>query len=445
MTARKLPDLLYSETERDLSAALAGLLADRAGPADIIARTERPDTYDAALWHTVAAEIGIAGLLIPEALGGAGASCRELAAAAEQFGAAIAPIPYLGSAAVATAVLLSAARSAVQTDDSPVAGSAYSAGGAGDEGGFGSASSGPAAAVRAAQLRAAARTPNGDAGAGTRNTAVSPAAALLRQLADGSLTAVLAVDVGLAPGAPLPGAVRVAGRGDAAGTVKLRGAVGAVADALPASALLVPAEGVPGALYLVEATAPGVHRTPLVSLDMTRQLCQISFDDAQARVVAIGAAAEAALSAGLAAGAAILAAEQLGLAQRCLDMTVAYAKDRRQFARQIGSFQAIKHRLADLWTTIALARAASRYAAACLADDDPDAPVAVALAKSACCDAAVLAAQECVQLHGGIGFTWEHPAHLYLKRAKAASVAFGTPGAHRAALAGMVDLPAPGA
>ena len=441
MTARKLPDLLYSETERDLSAALGGLLADRAAPADVIARTERPDTYDAALWHTVAAEIGIAGLLIPEALGGAGASYRELAAAAEQFGAAVAPIPYLGSAAVATAVLLSAARGAARDGAAEAEGSLGAAASA--EVGLGFASSGPAAAVRAAQLRAAARTPNGDAAAGSRNTAVSPAAGLLRQLADGSLTAVLAIDASLAPGAPLPGAVRVAGRGDEAGTVKLRGMVGAVPDALPASALLVPAEGVPGALYLVEATAPGVHRTPLVSLDMTRQLCQITFDDAQARPVAIGAAADAAFSAGLAAGAAILAAEQLGLAQRCLDMTVAYVKDRRQFARQIGSFQAIKHRLADLWTTIALARAASRYAAACLADGDPDAPVAVALAKSACSDAAVLAAQECVQLHGGIGFTWEHPAHLYLKRAKAASIAFGTPGAHRAALAGLVNLPAP--
>ena len=254
---------------------------------------------------------------------------------------------------------------------------------------------------------------------------------------------MLAVDVGLAPGAPLPGAVRVTGRGREEGTVKLKGVVGAVADALPASALLVPAEGVPGARFLVEAAAPRVPRAPRLSLAMTRQLCQISFDDAQARPVAIGAAAEAALSAGLAAGAAILAAEQLGLAQRCLDMTVAYVIERRQFARQIGSFQAIKHRLADLWTTIALARAASRYAAACLADDDPDAPVAIALAKSACSDAAVLAAQECVQLHGGIGFTWEHPAHLYLKRAKAASVAFGTPGAHRASLAGLVNLPGP--
>jgi len=124
-------------------------------------------------------------------------------------------------------------------------------------------------------------------------------------------------------------------------------------------------------------------------------------------------------------------------------MTVAYVKERRQFARPVGSFQALKHRLADLWTAIAMARAASRYAAGCLADGDPDVPVAVAVAKSVCGDAAVRAAEECVQMHGGIGFTWEHPAHLYLKRAKASSVLFGAPAAHRNALATLVNLPAP--
>jgi alkylation response protein AidB-like acyl-CoA dehydrogenase len=428
-------DLLYSETERDLAAALTDLLTDRAAPADVIGRTERPETYDTKLWRTVAAEIGIAGLLIPEALGGAGASYRELATAAEQFGAFTAPIPYLGSAAVATAVLLSAARSAV-------ASGAEGNLDADDPGGFGSASSGPAAAVRAAQLRAAARAA---AASAAGQATVSPAAALLRQLADGSLTAALAVSTATGPAVPFPALARVAGRGADPGTVKLRGTVPAVADVLPADVLLVPADGVPSAVYLVEANAPGVHRTPLVSLDMTRQLCDVTLDDAPARQVAVGAAAEAAVSAGLAAGAAVLAAEQLGLAQRCLDLTIAYVTERRQFARQIGSFQAVKHRLADLWTTITLARAASRYAAACLADGDPDTPVAIALAKSACCEAAVTAAQECVQLHGGIGFTWEHPAHLYLKRAKAASVAYGTPGAHRATLAGLVNLPGPDA
>jgi len=437
-------DLLYSQTERDLAAALADLLADRAAPADVIALTERTEAYDLKLWRTVAAEIGIAGLLIPEALGGAGASYRELATAAEQFGAFAAPIPYLGSAAVVTAALLSAARSAA-ADSRPDATAPLD----GDQAGFGSASSGPAAAVRAAQLRAAARASAADATTGPVSGSpgpVSPAAGLLRRLADGSITAALAVSVSTRSGTPFPALARVTGRGDAAsGTVTVTGSIPAVTDALPADVLLVPADGVPSALYLVEATAPGVHRTPLVSLDMTRQLCDITLDGAQARQVAVGAAAEAAVSAGLAAGAAILAAEQLGLAQRCLDMTVAYVTERRQFARQIGSFQAIKHRLADLWTTITLARAASRYAAACLADGDPDAPVAVALAKSACCEAAVTAAQECVQLHGGIGFTWEHPAQLYLKRAKAASVAYGTPGAHRAALAALVNLPGPDA
>jgi alkylation response protein AidB-like acyl-CoA dehydrogenase len=238
--------------------------------------------------------------------------------------------------------------------------------------------------------------------------------------------------------------VRVAGSADG-GMTKLRGTIPAVADALPADVLLVPADGVPNALYLVEATAPGVHRTPVTSLDMTRQLCDVTLDGAPARQLAVGQAAEAAVDAGLLAGATVLAAEELGLAQRCLDMTVAYLKERHQFARPIGSFQALKHRLADLWTMITQARAASRYAAACLADGDPDAPVAVALAKSACGDAAIAAAQECVQMHGGIGFTWEHPAHLYLKRAKASSVLFGTPGAHRAALAALVNLPGPGA
>ena len=442
-------DLLYSETERDLAATLSDLLANSAAPADVLARTEQPETYDAKLWRTVAAEIGIAGLLIPEPLGGAGASYRELAAAAEQFGAAVVPIPYLGSAAVATAVLLSAARSAAAAE-AEAANRESAAPWASGEG-----LSGPAAFARAAALRAQAQASSGEA---ARTTPVSPAAGLLRQLADGSLTAALAVTTTAAPGGPFPAVVRVSGRGPAGsgrdgagserdrageGIVKLRGLVKAVADALPAGMLLVPAEGVPNGLFLVDANANGVHRTPVVSLDMTRQLCDISFDDAEARQIVVGEAARAAVDAGLAAGAAMLAAEQLGLAQRCLDLTVAYVKERRQFARQIGSFQALKHRLADLWTTITLARAASRYAAACLADDDQDAPVAVALAKSACCEAAVLAAEEMVQLHGGIGFTWEHPAHLYLKRAKAASVAFGTPGAHRAALAALVDLPAP--
>jgi alkylation response protein AidB-like acyl-CoA dehydrogenase len=342
-----------------------------------------------------------AGLLIPESDGGAGASYREAAAAAEVLGSFVAPVPFLGSAVVATAALLSIA--------------------AGSE-----------------------------SFSGTPFTPAKAAADLLRRMADGGVTTALAVPFATAPGSAWPTSVRVAGLrpGDAAnGVARLRGMVTEVADALPAGMLLVPADGVPHALYLVDMAAEGVAKAPVTSLDMTRQLCDLSFDDAPGTLIASGPAASAALDAALAGGAGVLAAEQLGLAQRCLDMTVAYVKERKQFARPVGSFQGLKHRLADLWVSITQARAASRYAAACLAsgsvpDQAGDAKVAVALAKAYCSEVAVHAAQECVQMHGGIGFTWEHPAHLYLKRAKADSIGFGTADAHRAALASLVNLPA---
>jgi alkylation response protein AidB-like acyl-CoA dehydrogenase len=391
-----LPDLLYSDTERALSDALASLLADRSGVESVLKRIESAQTYDDKLWQSVAADLGCAGLLIPERDGGAGASYREAAAAAEVLGANVAPVPFLGSAVVATAALLSVNSGASHGVNT---GASHRAGSQG---------------------------------------------ALLAKMAAGGVTAALAVPFAGAPGAAYPASVRVAGvrAGDATGVARLRGMVTGVADALPAGVLLVPADGVPQGLYLVDMAAEGVGKAPVTSLDMTRQLCDLSFDDAPATLIASGQAASGALDAALAAGAGVLAAEQLGLAQRCLDMTIAYVKERKQFARPVGSFQALKHRLADLWVSVTQARAASRYAAACLASGDPDTRVAVAMAKAYCSEVAVNAAQECVQLHGGIGFTWEHPAHLYLKRAKADSIAFGTADAHRAALASLVNLPA---
>ena len=380
-TTDEIPDLLYSDAERALSDALASLLADRGGPDNVLARVESAQTYDDKLWQAVGTDLGCAGLLIPERDGGAGASYREAAAAAEVLGSFVAPVPFLGSAVVATAALLSV----------------------GSQGG------------------------------------------LLAKMADGGVTAALAVPFASAPGSAFPASIRVAGSkpGDATtGVARLRGMVTGAADALPAGVLLVPADGVPQALYLVDVAAEGVGKAPVTSLDMTRQLCDLSFDDAPGTLIASGPAASRAVDAALAAGAGILAAEQLGLAQRCLDMTVAYVKERKQFARPVGSFQGLKHRLADLWVSVTQARAASRYAAACLAIGSPDAGVAVALAKAYCSEVAVQAAQECVQMHGGIGFTWEHPAHLFLKRAKADSIAFGTADAHRAALGSLVNLPA---
>jgi len=377
-TAAGLPDLLYGETETELRAAVRALLEDRCGWREVLARTESPQAYDPGLWQVLAAELGCAGLLIPEGSGGAGASYREAAVVAEETGRAVAPVPFLGSAVVATAALLA-------TSD--------------DE--------------------------------------------LLTAVADGATTAALAVPFAAAPGPRPEPTVRLGVPAPADGDpgYRLTGTVAGVADALPADVLLVPADGVPYGLYAVRAADVAI--TPVVSLDMTRQLADLTLDNVPGRRVATAGAAQQAVAAALTAGAAMLAAEQLGTAERCLEITVAYLKERRQFARPVGSFQALKHRAADLWVGVTQARAAARYAAACLAAGDPDAPVAVALAKAACSDIAVRAAQECVQLHGGIGFTWEHPAHLYLKRAKSSSIGFGTPGRHRASLAGMVDLPAP--
>jgi alkylation response protein AidB-like acyl-CoA dehydrogenase len=378
----ELPGLLYSEAEDELRSAVRALLDDRCGWPAVLARTETGDPYDTAVWRVLAAEVGCAGLLIPQSHGGAGAGYREAAVVAEETGRAVAPVPYLGSAVVATAALLEA-------DDGK----------------------------------------------------------LLRDLASGTVTAALAVPFAAVPSGPRSlGTVHVVPPhpGDQAGQTRLSGAVTGVADALPADVLLVPADGVPDGLYAVDAGAPGLSVAPVVSLDSTRRLADLTLDGAPARCVASGEVAARAVRAALSAGAAMLASEELGTAQRCLEMTVAYLKERHQFARPVGSFQALKHRLADIWVAITQARAAARYAAACLASGDPDTPVAVALAKASCSDAALLAAQECVQLHGGIGFTWEHPAHLYLKRAKSSSIGFGTADWHRGTLADLAGLSAPG-
>jgi alkylation response protein AidB-like acyl-CoA dehydrogenase len=254
---------------------------------------------------------------------------------------------------------------------------------------------------------------------------------LLPLLAAGERTAALAVPLSAWPSAPFPASVAEDGGA-------LTGTVTSVADARAADVLLVPATGPDGpSLWAVEDFAA----VPRTSLDLTRPLADVTLAGASGRQVAKGAAAEEAVRRALTAGAGILASEQLGLAEQCLETTVAHLKERYQFGRPLGSFQGLKHRVASLWVEITRARAVARYAAGCLASADPDTDVAVAVAGSLCSDVAVLAAEECVQLHGGLGFTWEHPAHLWLKRAKADQIALGTPDRHRAALAALVDLP----
>jgi alkylation response protein AidB-like acyl-CoA dehydrogenase len=215
--------------------------------------------------------------------------------------------------------------------------------------------------------------------------------------------------------------------------------VSSVAGATEADVLVVPVAGPDGLeLHTVSGAAAGVEVSPLLALDMTRPLANVRFSAAASSPVG---PADGAVTEALQTGAALLASEQLGTAQWCFDTTLAYAKQRKQFGRTIGSYQAIKHRLADLWFEVSSATAVARYAADTCARGDEDAGIAAAIAQAYCSGIAVHAAEECVQLHGGIGMTWEYPAHLYLKRAKSDQLAFGSAYRHRARLAGLVDLP----
>ncbi len=357
-------DLLYSDTEEALRDSVRQFFADRCPP-ESVAHAYDPAPQDfSGVWRTLAAELGVAGLLVPESLGGAGASAREAAVVMEEIGRAVAPVPFLSSAVLATVALLRA---------------------------------------------------------GDTET--------VSALAQGELTAALVVPLSTAPGDPV--ATVNCGAGG------LSGSVTSVADAAGADVLVVPVASPDGPeLHTVSRTAADV--SPLLALDMTRPLANVRFSgSASSRVgTADGPVADALLT-----GAALLASEQLGVAQWCFDTTLAYARQRKQFGRAIGSYQAIKHRLADLWFEVGAATAAARYAADTCARGDEDAGIAAAVAQAYCSGIAVHAAEECVQLHGGIGMTWEYPAHLYLKRAKSDQLAFGTAYRHRARLAELVDLP----
>ncbi|NUV54444.1 acyl-CoA/acyl-ACP dehydrogenase [Streptomyces coelicolor] len=358
-----MSDLLYSEEEEALRAAVRDLLTDHCDTTSVLSRAESDAPHDLAAWKALADGMGLAGLLVPDARGGQGATHREAAVVLEELGRAVAPVPYLTSAVVATEALLACA-----DGEGPLA-----------------------------------------------------------DLASGRVIGALAVGLHTAPGAAYA-TVRADGGA-------LHGELTGIADAAVADVLLVPADD--GGLYAV--TADEVTVTPQTSLDLTRPLARVTLDAARGRRVGD---AEPAVRRALRAGAGLLASEQLGVAEWALTETVRYLKDRKQFNRPVGGFQALKHRLAQLWLEVVNLRAAARAAAAALATGE-DTDVSVSVAQAYAAPVAVRAAEEALQLHAGIGMTWEHPVHLRLKRAKADSIAYGTAGAHREALAELVDLRAP--
>ena len=175
-------------------------------------------------------------------------------------------------------------------------------------------------------------------------------------------------------------------------------------------------------LFGVKGDAAGLTRTPLATMDQTRKQARLEFADTPAWLIGTDGGAEAGLSKTLDLAAVALAAEQVGGAQRCLESSVEYAKTRIQFGRPIGSFQAIKHKCADMLLEVESAKSAAYYAGWAAAEDSDELPVVASLAKSYCSEAYFHAAAETIQIHGGIGFTWEHPAHLYFKRAKSSEL-----------------------
>jgi alkylation response protein AidB-like acyl-CoA dehydrogenase len=254
-------------------------------------------------------------------------------------------------------------------------------------------------------------------------------------IADGSLTATVAVAEESGSWRPEDVTATVTG-GTLSGTKMF------VVDGDSAALLLAVARTGTGlGLFAVESDAPGVSRTRLDTLDRTRRLGRIDFAGAPA--VRVGPTDDAFVRRVLDLAVVALAAEQVGGAQACLDAAVEHAKVRIQFGRPIGAFQAIKHKCADMLLHVESARSAARHAATVAEDEPGELPVAAALAAAYCAEAYIHTAKENIQIHGGIGYTWEHDAHLHLRRAKSSELLFGSPVAHRARLAALTGIGGP--
>ncbi|MFX1677059.1 acyl-CoA/acyl-ACP dehydrogenase [Paraburkholderia sp. A2WS-5] len=379
-------DLVLTEEQVMIRDSAAEVLAQQSASADVRRAIERHAGYDAVLWQTVAAELGWCGLSVPEHAGGAGLGATELVLLLEQLGARLACVPYFGTAVLAAQALARCSGESNEAD----------------------ADEGSEEAVR-----------------------------WLARIAAGETRAALAI------GAPFDDAgERVASGVEAHETpegFRLSGTLAAVLDGVMADLLLVPARLADGnssgeiALFAVETAQTGVARTPLATLDTTRAIAGIALDNvrvAPAACLARSVVARRALTETAWLAALALAAEQLGGAQQCLDLTLAYTAERVQFGRAIASFQAVKHRCAEMLVAVEAARSVV-FGAAAAWDAAQGVPTAaqyadIAVAKASANDAFRFCAQEAIQLHGGVGFTWEYDPQLYFKRAQASGALFGS-------------------
>ncbi|HUB41285.1 MAG TPA: acyl-CoA dehydrogenase family protein [Streptosporangiaceae bacterium] len=370
-----------TEEQEELRASVRRFLADRAPITAVRELMETTDGLDAGVWRQAGEQLGLQGIAIPEQYGGAGFSFAEQAIVLEELGAALYGGPYLASAVFAATALL-----ASQDED--------------------------------ARKR------------------------YLPGIASGETIATLAFTE--EDGSWEPAAVRLAAspsQESSADGWQLDGRKSFVLDGHTANLILVVARtGDTLSLFAIPAEANGLARTALPTLDQTRKLARLDFAAVPATLIGSVGDGTGVLSRTLDVAAIAQAAEQLGGAQRALDMAVEYAKVRHQFGRPIGSFQAIKHRCADLLLEVESLRSAVQYAAAAVAEDSAEVPVVAALVKAYASDVYFHVAAENIQIHGGIGFTWEHDAHLYFKRAKASELFLGDASYHREHLASRIGL-----
>jgi alkylation response protein AidB-like acyl-CoA dehydrogenase len=367
----------FSEEQEELRNIVRQFLEAKSPESAVREQMETERGFDDGVWKQMAEQLGLQSLIIPEDFGGQGFGYVELIVVLEEMGRYLLCSPYFSTVVLASNALLQSGDDAAKKEYLP----------------------GIAAGETIATL--AFTEPNGRWDeSGIEATATN----------DG-------------------------------GTWKISGTKSFVLDGHTADLILVAARTGKGvSLFAVNGDAAGLTRTALSTMDQTRKQAKLELDGVEARLVGEEGAGWGTLSTVLDLAAVGLAAEQVGGAQRCLDMSVEYAKVRVQFGRPIGSFQAIKHKCADMLLEVESAKSAAYYAGWCASEMNDELPSVASLAKAYCSDAYFHAAAENIQIHGGIGFTWEHPAHLYFKRAKSSELLFGDPTYHRELLAQRIGI-----
>jgi alkylation response protein AidB-like acyl-CoA dehydrogenase len=362
----------FSEEQEELRRITRQFLESKSPETEVRRLMETTEGYDPAVWSQMANELGLQSLVIPEEYGGQGFTYVELTVVLEEMGRALLAAPFYSTVVLATNAVLHSGDEAAKKEILP----------------------GIASGETIATL--ALTEPNGKWDvSGVEATATQDGDAWT---IDGTKMFVLD---------------------------------GHVADVI----IVAARTGAGLSLFKVDGDATGLTRTPLATMDQTRKQAKLEFSGVPATLIGTDGGAEEVLGRVLDLAVVALAAEQVGGAQKVLDMSVEYAKDRVQFGRPIGSFQAIKHKCADMLLEVESAKSAAYYAAWCAAELNDELPEVACLAKAYCSEAYFHSAAENIQIHGGIGFTWEHPAHLYFKRAKSSELLFGDPTYHRELLA----------